>query len=185
MSENEIGGGFDAINTGWESSDSGEVSQEDLIRVNESLGEAKRVRGQISWSIASNTKIAQFIHYLVMQIADNSFWDALDCFWVRKDLGEPYFLSHTFVACMLPLYEEKADELWLNKEFPLDYHILVNFQNYILYVQQVFAHDKESWMVDEKKLIGFLKVVLKLRAIPLSEQDSLEGLQIPSLSSQL
>jgi hypothetical protein len=175
MAEIELGG----FETGGTSSEGGkEVSQEDIVRVNESLGEARKYRGRIGSSIASNSKLAEFIKFLIITISADEFWDGLDAFWIRQDLGEPVFLGRTFVACMLPLYEEKADELELNKEFPLDYHILVTFQNYLMYVQQVFAHDQESRKVDEKKLNAFLKTVVSIWEIKLEEQDSLENMKI-------
>lgn len=178
MSEIEVGWGFDSVNTGAEWGDGQEASQEDVVRVNEALGEARKVRGRISTSIAANTKLADFIKFLIITISSESFRDGLDAFWIRQDIGEPVFLAKSFVACMAPLYEEKADELGLHKELQLDYHIFVSFQNYILYVQQVFAHDEDGRKVDEKKLLAFLKTVIGLWDIKMGEQDSLEGMKI-------
>jgi hypothetical protein len=79
---------------------------------------------------------------------------------------------------MLPLYPEKADELSLDKEFQLDYHFLISFQSYLLYVQQVFAHDNEARKADEKKLKEFLRVVIELWAITMAEHESLENTKV-------
>lgn len=178
MSEIEI----NSIDTGVSTQEwSKEISQEDIIRVNESLGEARKYRGKIWSSVASNSKLAEFIKHLVMSIDDNEFWERLDCFWITSALWEPLFLAKTFVACLLPLYEEKADELWLSTEFPLDYHFVVTFQTYMYYIQQLFAHDQESWRVDEKQFIQFITMVIKRRSITLSDQDSLHSITIPVL----
>ena len=162
---------------------SGEVSQEDLIRVNEWLWEARKYRGKIGSSIASNSKLAQFITYLVVTIDQQEFRENLDCFWIHNSLGEPIFLAKTFIACLLPLYEEKADEFWLSTEFVLDYHFLVTFESYILYIQQLFAHDQESRKVNEKKFISFIKMVVTQRSIAISDHQSLSHITIPALQS--
>lgn len=167
------------LDTNMGSNDGGkEVSAEDIVRVNESLGEARKYRGRIASSVASNSKIAAFISYLFLVIEDDSFWDELECFWIPSELGESSFIVKIFVACMLPLYEEKSDELWLDKEFPLDYHFVVTFQSYLLYVQQVFAHDAEGRKVDEKKLKSFLKKIIEIWDIKVAENDSIEQFKV-------
>lgn len=178
MSEIEIG----SIDTGTTNNEwSGEVSQEDLIRVNEWLWEARKYRGKIGSSIASNSKLAQFITYLVVTIDQQEFREYLDCFWIANPLGESTFLVKMFIACMLPLYREKADELWLSTEFTLDYHFDVTFKNYILYIQQLFAHDTESWKVHEKDFIRFITMVIRQRSISLWESESLSMITIHAL----
>jgi len=79
---------------------------------------------------------------------------------------------------MLPLYPEKADELGLDKEFPLDYHFLITFQSYLMYVQQIFAHDTEAWKADENKLKEFLKIVIELWGITMAEDENLEHMKV-------
>ncbi|MBP7007668.1 hypothetical protein KBB05_02895 [Patescibacteria group bacterium] len=49
------------------------------------------------------------------------------------------------------------------------------------YIQQLFAHDQESWRVDEKQFIQFITMVIKRRSITLSDQDSLHSITIPVL----
>lgn len=176
MSEMELWWGLDssiASSDWWK-----EISAEDIVRVNESLWEARKYRGRIASSVAGNTKVAEFIKYLFLVIESDEFRETIDCFTVRNPLGDASFLSKTFVACMLPLYPEKADELWLDKEFTLDYHFLVNFQNYLLYVQWVFAHDAESWKADEKKLKEFLKIIIQLWNIAMTEDESLDVMKV-------
>ncbi len=176
MSEMELWWGLD---TSIGSNDGGkEVSAEDIVRVNESLGEARKYRGKIAWSVATNSKVAAFISFLFISIDNDEFRDNLGCFVVPQAIGEPVFLSKIFVACMLPLYPEKADELSLDKEFQLDYHFLISFQSYLLYIQQVFAHDNEARKADEKKLKEFLRVVIELWAITMAEHESLENTKV-------
>lgn len=176
MSEIELWWGLD---TNMGSNDGGkEVSAEDIVRVNESLGEARKYRGKIAGSVASNSKIAEFISFLFLTIDHTSFREHLDCFVVVQPVWEPLFLSKVFVACMLPLYPEKADELGLHKEFPLDYHFLVTFQSYLMYVQQIFAHDTEARKADENKLKEFLKIVIELWGIIMAEHESLEHIKV-------
>lgn len=178
MSEMELWWGLD---TNVSSNDGGkEVSTEDIVRVNESLWEARKYRGKIAGSVTSNSKIAAFISFLFLTIDHDIFRDNLDCFVVVQPVWEPVFLSKVFVACMLPLYPEKADELALDKEFALDYHFSVNFQSYLLYVQQAFAHDNEARKADEKKLKEFLRIVIELWGVPSIETDNYNNqLNIP------
>jgi hypothetical protein len=180
MAEIEIGW-FESWNSGAEWSS--EITQEDLVRVNEGLGEARKVRQGIGASVAVNSKLAEFIKFLFVNQGSNDFWDGLDCFWISNNLGEASFMARIFVACMLPLYEEKADEFWLNNEFPLDYHFMVSFQSYLSYIQKVFTAEQEVWKIDEKKFRDFLKTVITTYNIQMTEQDSLEQFNIGIPSS--
>ncbi|MFA7284526.1 MAG: hypothetical protein WC004_01750 [Candidatus Absconditabacterales bacterium] len=172
--------GFESIqNTGNES---GEVSQEDLIRVNEQLGESRKYRGMIGSSVATNSKLAEFLKHLIVQVNSNEFRDALDCFYVKTELGEAIFLSTTFCACMAPLYAAKADELALQELFAIDYHVDTSFHAYLQYIQKLFAHDKESRKVNEKKFLIFLKLVISLRSLQPEDKSALGHITIDALS---
>ncbi len=179
MADLEIGGLESSQNTGNEWS---EVSKEDLVRVNEQLGESRKYRGMIGSSVTTNTNIAAFLKFLIVEINANEFWDTIECFYVRAGIGELMFLSTTFCACMLPLYPEKADELWMDKAFSVDYHIPISFYDYLPYIQKVFAHDKESWKVDEKKFIVFLRKIVDLWNIVPEDKLALSQIKIDALS---
>jgi len=157
MSEIEIGS-IDSwsISSEW----SKEVTGEDLVRVNETLWEARKYRGKIGSSVASNSKIAAFIKFLIIEISYELFWNHLGCFRIDGGVGDQQFLSKLFVSCMLPLYETQADTYGLQNEFELDYHFLVTFDSYLLYVQNAITVDPNGRKMNEKKLIRFLEVVV-------------------------
>ena len=180
MAEIEIGW-FESWNSGVEWSS--EITQEDLVRVNEGLGEARKARQWIWASVATNSKLAEFIKFLFINQGSDEFWDSVGCFWINNNLGEASFMAKLFVACMLPLYEEKADEFWLNNEFPVDYHFIVSFQTYLSYIQKVFAEEQEVWKIDEQKFREFLKNVITTYNIQMTEQDSLEQLNMAAIPS--
>ena len=171
---------MDEIEIGWFESRinalewSCEFWQEDLVRVNEELWEARKVRQGIGASVAANSKLADFIKFLFLNQISNDFRDNLDCFWINDNLWEASFMARLFVACMTPLYEEKADEFWLSNDFVVDYHFSVNFQSYLSYIQKVFSQEQEAWKMDEKKFREFIKSVITTYNIQMSEQDSLE-----------
>ena len=91
-------------------------------------------------------------------------------------------MSNTFCACMAPLYAAKCDELALQALFVVDYHIDLSFHDYLQYIQKLFAHDKESRKIDEKKFLVFLKLVIGLRNLQPEDKTALGHIKIDVLS---
>lgn len=92
-------------------------------------------------------------------------------------------MSTTFCACMAPLYVTKADELALQNLLTVDYHVDLSFHSYLQYIQKLFAHDKESRKIDEKKFLVFLKLVINLRNLQPEDKTVLGHITIDALSS--
>lgn len=132
------------LDVGNVSNSLGEASEQDMIRVSESMQKAAYVGGQIRDDQIKNSFLAQFLTFLFQSIQHDEIWAmAVELFSKPSEaLGWwATLLLHEMVALFLPFYAYKAQELGLDQTFPsLHYAIMLSQESYMGYVHTLYTH---------------------------------------------
>lgn len=130
--------GVNTTSQWWESK---EVTQEDMIRVSESMQKAAQMWSQIKWDSQKNGQIAKFLEFLFGEVKSDSIWEIIvelcsktDGGWMNMTLA-----VHELVILFQPFFSHQFKEQWLQHifqhEIP-DVHP-VTIDNYIIYIRDI------------------------------------------------
>lgn len=120
------------------SSESTEVTQEDLVRVSESMKQAALIGWQIRWNQQQNRQLADFLQFLLDEVKDDTVreWIIQLC-TVPDSTGKNMTLAlEDLVAFFVPFFQQEAEDKWvfvLFKEIP---HVdALDSAKYVSYIQ--------------------------------------------------
>lgn len=103
-----------------------------------------------------NNKYAKFIQYLIINIADDVFWEKATVFDSKNTEGIPLgennaILVHLFCGFMAAVFPEQADEYGLRDLYvDLDYHIPKTFLDYLNYIQQLGKNSENTRKLNQE-----------------------------------
>lgn len=176
MTESMIPGGIEGQNA---VSNLSEASQEDLVRVSESMQKASQMGGAIREDQKKNSAIAHFFTFLFSAISDEDIWAmVVDLFSTNDGVGAKSLAIYEIIALFLPLYALKADELGVTVLFPdVTTRISLSRDTYAAYIrelQNIYPLYRE---VDRDTLITLVISLLTYHHIvafdtPESEQEA-------------
>lgn len=135
------------LNTASTSSESQEVSQEDMIRVSESMQKAAQIGWQIKWDTKQNAHIASFLEVLFDEVKNDAIWEmAVDLCSKPDDTWYGMMLSvHELIILFVPFFPSQFEHSWLshvfNHEVPRVSPMLLDaYVSYIRNIRQYYAH---------------------------------------------
>ena len=152
------------LNTSTSPSESSEVTQEDLIRVSESMKQAALVGGQIRWDQQKNRELAKFLEFLFNEVkSDQVRADVVELCTVPDGSGKNLTLSlQEVVAFFLPFFQQEAEQHGVFAMFPTLPHLEWLWQDtYLAYIKMLRQHLPLFEKMDITRLESTLKDILQ------------------------
>lgn len=118
-----------------------EASEQDVVRVRESMQKAQQLGSQIRDDQKKNAHLAQFLTYLIGAVqSDEIRTVTVELFSKPDQTGVSTTLAlYEMIALFLPFYATKAHELWIDNSFPsLNYEIQLARESYIGYIKMLY-----------------------------------------------
>lgn len=159
-----LGGTIDAwLNTTGPIWEGAEVSEEDLIRVSESLHQAKVVHQQIQWAHQKNRKLADFLNFLMQEVKNDQIWKVLielctvqDSTWLNLTLA-----LQELVAFFAPFFQEQAEQHGVYELFQNIPHVdHINSKSYKSYIEEVSTHSSIMKDMEKEKVDDLVELIL-------------------------
>lgn len=107
------------LNTASSSSEWQEVSQEDLVRVSESMKQAANMWQQIRWDAQKNGQIAKFLEFLFGEVKNDAIWEVVvelcskpDHTWYGVVLA-----INELIILFAPFFPSQFEHSWLHTVF--------------------------------------------------------------------
>lgn len=122
-----------------------EASEQDMVRVSESMQKAKSIGAQIQATQTQNTKLAKFLSYLLNTVQDETVRAILiDLFstpdeHTSSNEANMMFAVEEMVALFLPLYLSAVQEYGIDEQFShISYMISLDEQTYLHYIHSLY-----------------------------------------------
>jgi hypothetical protein len=172
--------GLDWIDAGQAREDQNKVTEEAVKRVQDQAKQAKKVRDQWKKEQKQNTKIAQFLTFLLREIKNEKLLKVLHTlfFKVKNPKDNVFYVRKSINATVLawffvPFYANKAYEIWLEDFFWKLYphKSKPNITTYIQYLKKLSAQYHDNIPLDKKLLLEL--VFLIIREYQLKTHDQL------------
>lgn len=130
--------GVNTVSQSWESK---EVSQEDMIRVSESMQKAVQIWWQIRWDSQKNAQIAKFLEFLFSEVKSDAIWEIMVELCSKTDWGwmNMTLAVNELVMVLQPFFSSHFKEQWLHHIFPHEVPEVhpMNIDNYITYIRDI------------------------------------------------
>ena len=161
--------GLDSIDAGQAREDQNKVTEEAVKRVQDQAKQAKKVRDQWKKEQKQNTKIAQFLTFLLREIKNEKLIKVLhtlffkirnpkdNVFYIRKNIN-----ARVLTGFFVPFYADKAYELWLEEFFGKLYphKNKPNITTYIQYLKNLSSQYHDNIPLDKKLLLELVFLIL-------------------------
>lgn len=130
--------GANTVSQSWEWK---EVSQEDMVRVSESMQKAAQIWWQIKWDSQKNSQIAKFLEFLFGEVKSDTIWEIIvelcsktDGGWMNMTLA-----VNELVMLFQPFFNHQFREQELQHIFPHEIPDVspMNIDNYITYIRDI------------------------------------------------
>lgn len=129
------------LNTASQGSESKEVTQEDMVRVSESMKQAALVGWQIRWDQQKNAQLALFLEFLFGEVKNDHLWELVIALCSKSDsAGFNTILSvQELILIFAPFFSHKFQELGLQHVFPHEVPTVypITLDNYISYIKDI------------------------------------------------
>lgn len=129
------------LNTASSSSEWQEVSQEDLVRVSESMKQAANMWQQIRWDAQKNGQIAKFLEFLFGEVKNDAIWEVVvelcskpDHTWYGVVLA-----INELIILFAPFFPSQFEHSWLHAVFQHEIpHVQpISIDWYIAYIRTI------------------------------------------------
>ncbi len=118
-----------------------EVSQEDMVRVSESMQKAAQMWAQTRWDSKQNAQVAKYLEFLFGEIKSDEIW------WLLLDVCTKHDSSWTnmviaveeLVMITYPFFRPQFEENWLKEVFQHQLPSIaeVSLDSYVSYLRDV------------------------------------------------
>lgn len=144
-----------------------EASEQDMVRVSESMQKAKSIGAQIQSTQIQNTKLAQFLSYLLNTIQDENVWAILIDLFSKPDIettsndANMMFAVEEMVVLFLPLYVSQVEEYGIDEQFSaVSYRISLDEQSYLRYIHSLYNHYPLYEQIDKDTFSSLITALL-------------------------
>ena len=153
--------GANTVSQSWEWK---EVSQEDMVRVSESMQKAAQMWWQIKWDSQKNGQIAKFLEFLFGEVKSDTIWEIIvelcsktDGGWMNMTLA-----VNELVMLFQPFFSHQFKEQWLQHIFPHEIPDVypVNIDNYITYIRDVRQYYPLIQQMDSDTLASLIVALI-------------------------
>lgn len=165
-----------AIETGTNVNSLGEASEQDMVRVRESMQKAQQMSSQIHGDQKKNTQVAQFLTFLFSAVQDDGIREVtVELFSKPDQVSNTMTLAvYEMIGLFLPFYAYKAHELWLQESFPVSYEIDLAPESYLQYITHLYRQYPLFESLDKDTLSQLLGgLLLYHRVVALEEGKTL------------
>lgn len=153
------------LNTASSSSEWKEVTQEDLVRVSESMKQAANMWQQIRWDAAKNGQIAKFLEFLFGEVKSDSIWEVIvelcskpDHTWYGVVLA-----IHELIILFAPFFPSQFEHSWLDSVFQHEIPRVqpMNIDWYIAYIRTVRQYYPLLQQMDQATLASLILALIE------------------------
>ncbi len=155
-----------------------EASEQDIVRVSESMQKAKQIGAQIGASQIQNTKLAHFLTYLLNTVQDENIWIILIDLFSKPDVttssntANMALAVNEMVALFLPFYMSKVEELDMQELFQeVSYQISLDEHSYIQYIHALYQAYPLYGQLDKDILSSLLTAILVYHGLTKEEEE--------------
>lgn len=140
------------LNTASHSSEWKEVTQEDMIRVSESMKQAALIWWQIRGDQQKNAQYALFLEFLFNEVKNDKLWELMidvcskpDGTWFNTTLS-----IQELILFFAPFFEHKFHELGLQHVFQHEVPWVhpMSLDNYAMYFKDMRSYYPLMWQLD-------------------------------------
>jgi len=166
---NEVWGIWEWLDIGWAPrQDINKVTEEAVRRIQEEAKQAKQVHQQIKQDKQANSKLADFLGFLLKSIKDDSIISLLyELFFKTKHpkTGTTYIRKKintiVIVWFFFPFYQKDAKDIWITTFFEdISWNEPMNLTWYINYIKKLSIKYHDNIPLDSDLIMKFLILII-------------------------
>lgn len=153
------------LNTASTASESKEVTQEDMVRVSESMKKAANIGQQIKWDSQKNALIAKFLEYLFAEVKNDTVWEIVIAICSKPD--HTWFgmvlAIHELILLYAPFFATEFEHSWVKHAFEHEIPEVhpIWLDQYISYVRSIRQHYPLFQQVDQGTLASLILALIE------------------------